>query len=104
MDLKLLYLICNIVSMEQVMQFIGFLKSLGYVVIDYFIDFASMVLCIVCDPKYVFCFCCGKEVETVCKKFYIVLCDDCKVAGHSKLFAIANGHGLYIPHLALLKI
>jgi len=104
MNLKLLYLICNIVSMEQVMQFIGFLKGLGYVVIDYFIDFASMVLCIVCDPKYVYCLCCGNVVETVCKKFYIVLCDECKAVGHSRLFAIVNGHGLFVPYKNLIRI
>jgi hypothetical protein len=104
MDLKLLYIITNFASMESISQFIGFLKSLGYVVIDWFIDFSGMILCVICKPEYVFCFCCGQSVSTVCKTFYIVLCDQCKLQHCERLLAVNLDHGLFVPYKKMLKI
>lgn len=98
------YIIINIVSMEKIVDFINFLKSLGFIVIDWFIDFKTNITCIVCSIDYLYCFCCGKRTFYSCKRFHIVLCDDCKLQKHYQLSMISKEHGFFVPYLDLLKL
>lgn len=102
--MKGIYIIINIITMQKIVDFINYIKGLGFVVIDWFIDFKSNFACIVCSANYIYCFCCGKDVSTITKKFYIILCDDCKLQFHHKLNMMTKEHGFFVPYLDFIKV